>query len=1048
MSFLVSTKISMVLLLLLSVAMAVATFIENDFGTLIARNSVYEAWWFEAIMVWLCINFIAHIKQYNLLSKGKLAIGLFHLAFVVIIIGAGITRYISKEGIVHIREGEKVSDFITNDKYLQFKVDTTLYDKKVQLIPYHFKKDFLEVEDKGSTFKCEVEAYIPNAKLSFEKGEQTLLHFDASTENNEPILVDLGTTSQVNDISFSFLKEQDTTQIKSFFEDIAYENVDIFVAKINGNWSLFSKNILHLLRMHSNQMATIPAKSFTPVVIGEVYKYNDTSFVINGIYEQVMPTYVATPSTEKNTTKNDKVKLKVYKDNQTITQMYVNAESQDLQWHSFIHNGQNYAFAYGSKRLPLPFSLHLDKFELKRYPGSESPESYKSYIKVSDTETSFPFEIYMNNVLDYKGYRFYQSSYDSDYKGTLLAVNKDRIGTWVTYFGYGLLFLAMIFSVFSYRSRFQYLSRRLKKFSAIVVILLSLQMPSVCANERNIAKSSQNETPSKTILPNVEQADAYGQLIVQGIDGRMKPLRTLAYEIVRKLVGKTKVTLLGETLTPEQFLLVVQMAPEVVSQEPIIRIEKDKSALVLSHLGIKDIKNLRFIDFLDANGSYKLKQIVDEVNQIKPSLRSEFEKELLKVDERFNILYALFSGNFLRLFPNKNSEDNKWHSSKEFDVFDPEDASFVKDIHSLYLSELQKASITNDYTKVQEALGYIHIFQKEAGKRVYPSDSVIKAELFYTKAKIGTHLFGFCILLGALLLIVTILQLFSEHRILKIAYTIGRIGSIILFLVFTFDLLLRWYIAKHPPWSDGFEMLLFVSWAVLLFGVLFSKKSAFTLPLGVLFSGVLLLVSFLDWLNPEITTLKPVLNSYWLKIHVAVIVGSYAPLALSCITALLSLLLLIFKPIKRSSKWFKSMQELIIVQEMSITIGLYLLSIGTFLGGIWANESWGRYWAWDPKETWALISILIYAIVAHLRLIPSFKNAWIYHIASLWAFASIIMTSYGVNYYLVGLHSYATGDPVPIPMWVYVLILLLSIISIYSYISYRDLPKQERDKWF
>lgn len=238
-------------------------------------------------------------------------------------------------------------------------------------------------------------------------------------------------------------------------------------------------------------------------------------------------------------------------------------------------------------------------------------------------------------------------------------------------------------------------------------------------------------------------------------------------------------------------------------------------------------------------------------------------------------------------------------------------------------------------------------------------------------------------------------------------------------------------------------MLVFVAWGVLLFGLLFSNKSKFTLPLGLLFSGTLLFVGFLDWLNPEITNLMPVLNSYWLKIHVAIIVSSYAPLALAAIIALLSLMLTIFKPNNPGKQWWNSIRELRMVNEMSITIGLFLLAVGTFLGGVWANESWGRYWAWDPKETWALISVIVYAFVLHLRLIPKFKNGLVFNLASLWAFSSIIMTSFGVNYYLSGLHSYAAGDPVPVPMWVYWVVAVLLTISVFAVFKYKNLKEED-----
>jgi len=295
------------------------------------------------------------------------------------------------------------------------------------------------------------------------------------------------------------------------------------------------------------------------------------------------------------------------------------------------------------------------------------------------------------------------------------------------------------------------------------------------------------------------------------------------------------------------------------------------------------------------------------------------------------------------------------------------------------------------------------------------------------------------------MLVLAIFFLFYDRKWLRVSWQTGQIFSWLGLLVFSFHLGLRWFIAKRPPWTDGFEMLVFVAWGLLLFGLLFSRKTRFTLPLGLIFSGTLLFVAFLDWLNPEITNLMPVLHSYWLKIHVAIIVTSYAPLALAAIIGLMVLLLIIFRPNRPQPAWMKNIKELTIVNELSITAGLFLLTIGTFLGGVWANESWGRYWAWDPKETWALISIIVYAMVLHLRLIPGVRNHLVYNMASLWAFSSIVMTSFGVNYYLSGLHSYAKGDPVPIPGWVYWTAGTLIIISAVAAWRYKQWQRHGKD---
>jgi len=232
----------------------------------------------------------------------------------------------------------------------------------------------------------------------------------------------------------------------------------------------------------------------------------------------------------------------------------------------------------------------------------------------------------------------------------------------------------------------------------------------------------------------------------------------------------------------------------------------------------------------------------------------------------------------------------------------------------------------------------------------------------------------------------------------------------------------------------------------LLFGLLLAGKSRFTAPLGMLFSGTLLFVSFLDWLNPEITSLVPVLDSYWLKIHVSVIVSGYAPLALAAVIGLLNLLFFTYPALTNRERFLPAIRELNIVSEMSIVLGLFLLTVGTFLGGVWANESWGRYWAWDPKETWALISILVYAAILHLRLFPPLKDALVFNLAALWGFSTIIMTSFGVNYYLSGLHSYAQGDPVPVPLWVYYAVMILAVITLIAMWQYQRFNRDEKKR--
>ncbi|HSJ69044.1 MAG TPA: cytochrome c biogenesis protein CcsA [Anditalea sp.] len=1032
-SYLISTRMTLVLLIAFGGAMGVATFIENDHGTAVARGLVYEAWWFEIIMLWLAINFLCHIGHYKLFHKNRWPVGLFHIAFVIIILGAGVTRYFSNEGIIHIREGSAENTFYTTGHYIQIKQhgegSDQRFEKPFSLISHNFKPKTANAA-LGESFKITFEEYILGAQEEFVGGDQTYIGVAiAMGAGREDYLITQGNSVQMGNLSLGTHKE---------------DKSPVRIYKNDSTWFIESDHHLQVMEMSTQLMGVLHAGEAQPLQMRSLYQWDGGAFIIKSIYEDAALIFKA----EKDETlaKNlpDVVKIRINdQEDKLVTESYVKLVSFNPAWHPFSYNGKNYSLTYGPRAEIMPFELYLNAFELDRYPGSNSPASYASEVMVMDGGKEFPYRVFMNNVLDYRGYRFYQSSYDNDEKGTILSVNQDRPGTYLTYMGYALLTLGMILTLFAKGSRFQLLNKKLGTIRkrATLGVFTAIMIFSIGAE-------AQTTTAPPPIVPS-EIADDYGKLIVQDLDGRMKPLNTLANEIMRKLNGKSYIDIptdSGEVkLNSEQFLLAVQMDPVTMSHLPIIKIDKKKSMLAFAALEIEPTERVSFRQFLSEDGEYLLHDLVEEANLLKPSERNEGHKELLKTDERFNIFYALLTGDFLRIFPNKLDGNNTWFTSQQHNMgFEEEDAMFVKNITFLYLAGLTKGIEEGNWGDAEEVLGYINLFQQEAGSEVYPTINMVNAELLYNRLNLGNNLFGPFWIIGIFMLILGITMLFKEARPIKWAWNTGQVLSWIGLLIFTAHLGIRWYIAQHPPWSDGFEMLVFVAWGVLFFGLIFSNKSKFTVPLSLLFSGTLLFVGFLDWLNPEITNLMPVLHSYWLKIHVAVIVSGYAPLALAAILALLSLILMIFKPAKPTAQWWVSMQELNIVNELSITIGLFLLTVGTFLGGVWANESWGRYWAWDPKETWALISVIVYAFVIHLRLIPAFKNALLFNLASLWAFSSIIMTSFGVNYYLSGLHSYAAGDPVPIPGWVYWIVGILLVISVIAIVKFRGLSEKEK----
>ena len=298
------------------------------------------------------------------------------------------------------------------------------------------------------------------------------------------------------------------------------------------------------------------------------------------------------------------------------------------------------------------------------------------------------------------------------------------------------------------------------------------------------------------------------------------------------------------------------------------------------------------------------------------------------------------------------------------------------------------------------------------------------------------------ILASIALFTVVITQIFNNNKFVAIASKVFKGAIVFLFALHTAGLIARWYISGHAPWSDGYESMIYVAWATMFFGLLLSKKSALTLAATTFVTSILLMVAHLSWMDPAIANLQPVLNSYWLKVHVAIIVASYGPFVLGMVLGLVALVLMIFTKAGNKDKLDLHIKELTYINEMALTVGLVMLTIGNFLGGMWANESWGRYWGWDPKETWALISIMAYAFVIHMRLVPGLRGRFAYNLASVIAIAFIIFTYFGVNFYLSGLHSYQSGQKIDSLKSISVAVGLLILIAVLAYRKYKQYYKK------
>ena len=318
------------------------------------------------------------------------------------------------------------------------------------------------------------------------------------------------------------------------------------------------------------------------------------------------------------------------------------------------------------------------------------------------------------------------------------------------------------------------------------------------------------------------------------------------------------------------------------------------------------------------------------------------------------------------------------------------------------------------------------------------SDKKIDTEIAYNRYDIFKNLFSWYMYAGTLLFVVVLIQLFKDRgriwQLLSQGLSISIYGLLVLH---TAGLAVRWYISGHAPWSDAYESMIYVAWATMAFGAVFGHHSKLTLASTAFVTAMILIIAHWNWMDPAIANLQPVLNSYWLMIHVAVIVASYGPFTLVMILGLVSLILMIFTNQSNKEQFKLHVKELTAINEMSLTVGLVMLTIGNFLGGMWANESWGRYWGWDPKETWALISIMVYAFVLHMRLIPGLGGRLGYNLASIVAFGSIMMTYFGVNFYLSGSHSYASGDQIVSVQFILITVAIIVVVGVLAQNKYK-----------
>ena len=643
----------------------------------------------------------------------------------------------------------------------------------------------------------------------------------------------------------------------------------------------------------------------------------------------------------------------------------------------------------GMKEEKLPFSLCLQKFEAKMHDGTNAVADYSSKFIVTDGNEKSEGEVSMNNIYSHRSYRLYQSSYDEDGKGSILAINADPYGIPVTYTGYALLFISLVWMLIDPKGGYRKLlkSPLLKKGALTIALILGL------SNVQTAFAESTSENLQNAVLPK-ETAEKFGELNILYND-RICPVQTFALDFCKKIYGARSY----QGLTAEQVLSGWVFYGNVWANEPFIKI---KSGEMKSAMNFPDYASLNSF-FNREMGGYTIGQYVQEYYN---GQQDKFHQQAADIDGKIQIIMELRQGISLKVLPYtftkhvKATKNNPFIKTGTTTWFSPVDklplavehqhALYIKNVFSLLYGDVKAGNID----RVNVFFDKMKKYQEVSGGNSLPSKTQYKAERINNAFPFATILFMVNLTLGFIALFYTIYRMTKNRQVKALDITLP-ILLCVSFLALTFGLALRWIISGNVPMSNGYESMLTVAWFVMLISIVMQFRLRIVMVFGFLLSGFFLLVSHINQMDPAIGQMMPVLNSPLLSIHVSIIMMSYALLSLTFICGLMGIFL-------RSHG-----EELQALSRIFLYPALTAMGFGIFIGAIWANVSWGNYWSWDSKETWALITFMIYAVVVHTQSLPIFRKPLAYHIYITLAFLSIVMTYFGVNYFLTGMHSYA-----------------------------------------
>lgn len=632
----------------------------------------------------------------------------------------------------------------------------------------------------------------------------------------------------------------------------------------------------------------------------------------------------------------------------------------------------------------LPYSIRLNSFEVVRHEGTDAASDYVSDITIITSSDSMNARVSMNNIYSHNNTRLYQSSYDEDEEGSYLSMNSDPWGIPVTYTGYALLFINLIWMLIDSKGTFRCLLRNPMLKKGVLSLLMTI----------TLFTGNTTDAKSTNTLPS-DLASRFCKLNVL-YNNRICPLQTYALDFTKKLYGKRSY----KGYSAEQVFTGFLFWRDEWMKEPIIKI---KDNVVCENLHLPKYCSGEQL-FVKGKG-YILGPYLNEYYR---GASDKFHEGINKLDEKMGLIMELHDKTPLKVFPFTYKEETQWYSPNDTypDYIEEERNTYMQTM----LSYFDSAAVSGNMSDFEEGIEKLSKYQQTFGGTSIPSATQLKAEYIYNAVPFATILFMVNLTLGFLCLFHTIYLLTkrkTEPTKWKSIITVSQVIIMALsFIALTICLGLRWIIRGTIPMSNGYETMLTMAWIIMFVSLLLFRRFRIILTFGFLLSGFFLLVSHISQMDPQITHLMPVLESPLLTIHVSVIMMAYALLSLTFICGLTAILLRLIRG-KNAEGMNEQLESLQLLSQLFLYPSITAMGFGIFIGAIWANVSWGTYWSWDPKETWALITLMVYAIAVHTNSIPALRKPMNYHVFMTLAFLTILMTYFGVNYFLGGMHSYA-----------------------------------------